>query len=99
MKIKTQLLYRFIVRLLIGYRFFDAPIEQVNNSFSVAGIFFRMRYLNDSYTIPFVELYKKFHDFFSLLGIQVPGRLVCQYKFGFCHQRPCYTYELLLTSG
>jgi hypothetical protein len=63
---KIQLLYRFIFRRLIDYRFFDAPIEQVNDPLSVRGVFFRMGYLNNGYTILRIELGKQFHNFFPL---------------------------------
>ena len=99
MKIKIQLLYRFIFLLLISYRFFDATIEQVNNSFSVTGIFFRVCYLNDGHTILFIKLNEQIHDLFTLFGIQVTCRFISQNEFGFCHQRPCNAHELLLTSG
>ncbi len=83
MKIKIQLLYRFIVLLLIGYRFFDAPIEQVNNSFSVAGIFFRMRYLNDGHTILFVELYKNSMISSPCLEFRLPVGSSAKMSLGF----------------
>src|ERR1700690_295201 len=99
MKIKIQLLYRFIIRLLIGYRFFNASIEQVNNSFSISGIFFRMCYLYDGYAILLIEFYKEFHDLFALFGIQISGGLISEYEFRFGYQRSCNAHELLLASG
>ena len=65
---------------------------------AVGGISLRVRHLNDA-RAGFVEPAEKFHDFFTLRGMQVAGRFVGQNQLGALNHSSRDSHELLLTAG
>src|ERR1043166_1082014 len=73
-------------------------VTQLNDAVAVAGVFLRVRDLNDGRALG-VQLLKKLHDLFALARVQVAGRFVGENQFRTGDDRARYAHKLLLTAG
>src|SRR5438045_3400562 len=58
-------------------RFHHPTVAQLDDAIAVAGVFFRVRDLNDGRAFG-IQFLKELHDLFALTGVEIAGRLIGQ---------------------